>query len=186
MVCHRTRFDLFLKLRLSRLDSIILESSHFLESFIFWQLWHCIIYLFIAIGFVPFLTDILSRAVPVLPHVKVDILRHAWAHALRAFCESVREYVSMSAMARNGEGQSNECMFSDPEMLQQNYADQLELAYDAVYNWMSAKDVKVDSTAVSLRTFTASKKDNSILYQSANFFFVSAVFTVFSIKLFVW
>ncbi|VDM91567.1 unnamed protein product, partial [Onchocerca ochengi] len=62
-----------------------------------------------AVGFVPFLTDILSRAISVLPHIKTDFYRYAWAHALRAFCESVREYVSASAIARieydkNGSG----------------------------------------------------------------------------------
>lgn len=44
----------------------------------------------------PFLTDVLSRVISVLPHVKTDIHRYAWAHALRTFCESVREYVSAS------------------------------------------------------------------------------------------
>lgn len=56
--------------------------------------------LFLAVGFVPFLTDVLSRAVPVLPYVRTDPHRYVWAHALRAFCESVREYVSASAVAK--------------------------------------------------------------------------------------
>lgn len=48
----------------------------------------------------PFLTDILSRVISVLPQIKTDIYRYAWAHALRAFCESVREYVSASAVTK--------------------------------------------------------------------------------------
>lgn len=56
--------------------------------------------IFVAIGFVPFLTDILSRVISVLPHIKTDTCRYVWAHALRAFCESVREYASASNITR--------------------------------------------------------------------------------------
>ncbi|KAK6041519.1 hypothetical protein COOONC_20977, partial [Cooperia oncophora] len=42
-------------------------------------------------GLVPFLTDILSRTVPLLSHVRSDPLRSAWARAICSFCECIRE-----------------------------------------------------------------------------------------------
>ncbi|MCP9260298.1 HEAT repeat-containing protein 7A [Dirofilaria immitis] len=115
-----------------------------------------------AVGFVPFLTDILSRAISVLPHIKTDIYRYVWAHALRAFCESVREYVSASAVTKieyYGNNDSNHHVedeqksmnqtCSGPKVVQKNYADQMELAYDPVFSWLSAKDVKVRAEAAN-------------------------------------
>ncbi|VDM94933.1 unnamed protein product [Thelazia callipaeda] len=112
-----------------------------------------------AVGFVPFLTDVLSRTVSVLPHVKLDSYRYAWAYALRAFCESVREYVSTSTTMKNeylcstgdigNETQQDFDTCGEPEIVQKNYADQMELAYDSVYNWLSAKDIKVRAEAAN-------------------------------------
>ncbi|KAK6107053.1 hypothetical protein QQG55_26690 [Brugia pahangi] len=115
-----------------------------------------------AIGFVPFLTDILSRVISVLPHIKTDIYRYAWAHALRSFCESVREYISASTVTKtecdvngcNGDYAKNErttrsqtC--GEPKIVQKNYVDQMELAYEPVFSWLSAKDVKVRAEAAN-------------------------------------
>lgn len=50
-----------------------------------------IIILFLATGFVPFLNDILSRAVPLFNHIKQDPIKGAWSQALCAFSESVIE-----------------------------------------------------------------------------------------------
>jgi hypothetical protein len=47
--------------------------------------------LILASGFVPFLNDILSRAVPLFSHIKQDPIKGAWSQALCAFCESVIE-----------------------------------------------------------------------------------------------
>lgn len=33
----------------------------------------------------------------------------------------------------------------EPKIVQRNYADQMELAYDPVFSWLNAKDVKVIS-----------------------------------------
>lgn len=90
----------------------------------------------------------MSRAVRVLPNVKTDLQRYAWTRALRAFCESVREYVSASAVVKAEEVGDEHLVVGNqvvkgPEIVQQNYADQMELAYDAVYGWLSAKDIKV-------------------------------------------
>uniref|UniRef100_A0A0R3RI34 Importin-5 n=1 Tax=Elaeophora elaphi TaxID=1147741 RepID=A0A0R3RI34_9BILA len=115
-----------------------------------------------AVGFVPFLTDILSRVISVLPHIKTDIYRYAWAHALRAFCESVREYASVSNITKteyndncigvdsfdNDEKSGNQ-ICGEPKIVQKNYADQMELAYDPVFSWLSAKDVKVRAEAAN-------------------------------------
>ncbi|VDO23072.1 unnamed protein product [Heligmosomoides polygyrus] len=43
------------------------------------------------LGLVPFLTDILSRTVPLLSHVRNDHLRSAWTRAICSFCECIRE-----------------------------------------------------------------------------------------------
>ncbi|VDK86297.1 unnamed protein product [Litomosoides sigmodontis] len=125
-----------------------------------------------AIGFVPFLTDVLSRVISVLPHVKTDIHRYAWAHALRTFCESVREYVSASNVTKtgydnnysvadtigdeqvkfnwyNGEKKCGTQTCGEPKSVQKNYTDQMELAYDPVFSWLSAKDVKVRAEAAN-------------------------------------
>ncbi|CAG9530361.1 unnamed protein product [Cercopithifilaria johnstoni] len=115
-----------------------------------------------AVGFVPFLTDILSRVISVLPHIKTDIYRYVWAHALRAFCESVREYVSASNVTKieyddncgdynniKDEQKSRSQSCGEPKIVQKNYADQMELAYDPVFSWLSAKDVKVRAEAAN-------------------------------------
>ncbi|VDN35449.1 unnamed protein product [Cylicostephanus goldi] len=52
---------------------------------------HNFVFAFQAFGLVPFLTDILSRTVPLLSHVRNDSLRSAWTRAICAFCEAVRE-----------------------------------------------------------------------------------------------
>lgn len=36
----------------------------------------------------------------------------------------------------------------EPKTVQKNYSDQMELAYDPVFSWLSAKDVKVNLTVV--------------------------------------
>ncbi|KAL3998802.1 hypothetical protein ACH3XW_16520 [Acanthocheilonema viteae] len=111
-----------------------------------------------AIGFVPFLTDILSRVISVLPHIKTDVYRYAWAHALRSFCESVREYVSASNVTKteyndscsgDDEQKSSSETCREPKIVQKNYVDQMELAYDPVFSWLSAKDVKVRAEAAN-------------------------------------
>ncbi|VDK56505.1 unnamed protein product, partial [Anisakis simplex] len=124
-----------------------------------------------AVGFVPFLTDVLSRTIPLLQYVRGDSQRHAWSHALRSFCESVREYTTAAASIESSNQHFTEtkqyinghettiggesCADNnsttddtvtkllstptksamgdskiDPQIVQQNYADQMELAYD--------------------------------------------------------
>uniref|UniRef100_A0A915PME6 HEAT repeat protein n=1 Tax=Setaria digitata TaxID=48799 RepID=A0A915PME6_9BILA len=107
-----------------------------------------------AIGFVPFLTDVLSRAISVLPHIRMDTYRYVWAHALRAFCESVREYASASAATKiDACGGSDDAedgkTYGERKTVQKNYADQMELAYDPVFSWLSAKDIKVRAEAAN-------------------------------------
>ncbi|VDO77928.1 unnamed protein product, partial [Onchocerca flexuosa] len=38
---------------------------------------------------------------------------------------------------------------SGPKVVQKNYADQIELAYDPVFSWLSAKDAKVRAEAAN-------------------------------------
>ncbi|CAD5206176.1 unnamed protein product [Bursaphelenchus okinawaensis] len=101
-------------------------------------------------GFVPFLTDVLSRTVPLLSYLKQEQLKNAWARALTAFCESLIEF-SSSNESENPEAVENveyiprQIVTQD---LQQNYSDQLEAAYDIVIHWVNSKDSKcrADST----------------------------------------
>ncbi|CAD5208908.1 unnamed protein product [Bursaphelenchus xylophilus] len=98
-------------------------------------------------GFVPFLTDVLSRTVPLLSHLKQDPLKSAWSKALTAFCESLIEFSSSNepelenphAVIDNVEYIPHPIVTQD---LQQNYSDQLEAAYDVIIHWVSSKDPK--------------------------------------------
>uniref|UniRef100_A0A914UT92 Uncharacterized protein n=1 Tax=Plectus sambesii TaxID=2011161 RepID=A0A914UT92_9BILA len=85
-------------------------------------------------GFVPFLSDVMSRTVPMLNSVKSDSMKAAYASAIRHFCEAVREYVANIKDA------------PDPSVGKNVYAGQMEAAYDAVYPWLGAKDYKVRTT----------------------------------------
>lgn len=105
-----------------------------------------------AIGFVPFLTDVLSRTIPLLQYVRGDSQRHAWSHALRSFCESVREYTTAAKFDEKQTDAYGDILSTqnptslttfDPQIVQQNYADQMESAYEAVFTWLASKDQKV-------------------------------------------
>uniref|UniRef100_A0A915AX96 HEAT repeat-containing protein 7A n=1 Tax=Parascaris univalens TaxID=6257 RepID=A0A915AX96_PARUN len=109
-----------------------------------------------AIGFVPFLTDVLSRTIPLLQYVRGDSQRHAWSHALRSFCESVREYTTAAKFDKKQMDaygdilptqNSTSATAFDPQIVQQNYADQMESAYEAVFTWLASKDQKVRAEA---------------------------------------
>lgn len=109
-----------------------------------------------AIGFVPFLTDVLSRTIPLLQYVRGDSQRHAWSHALRSFCESVREYTTAAKFDEKQTDAYGDILSTqnptslttfDPQIVQQNYADQMESAYEAVFTWLASKDQKVRAEA---------------------------------------
>ena len=121
---------------------------------------HCCL----GVGFVPYLTDILSRAIPLLSSVKNDAHRLVWAHALCAFCESVREYATPSSSSKpkpvngdavldvvdseNGVTESSIVEYDevpvtiDSQFLK-TYEDQLEIAYDVVFGWLTSREQKV-------------------------------------------
>ncbi|GMT37626.1 hypothetical protein PFISCL1PPCAC_28923, partial [Pristionchus fissidentatus] len=105
-----------------------------------------------AFGFVPFLTDIFSRAVPLLPHIKSDSSRCAWARAVCAFCESIRECETGRNRGENEEDEeenghgadySHSHDSKDEIVNRSTYSDQAESAYDVVVGWMTSKDSKV-------------------------------------------
>ncbi|GMR54244.1 hypothetical protein PMAYCL1PPCAC_24439, partial [Pristionchus mayeri] len=107
-----------------------------------------------AFGFVPVLTDILSRTVPLLPHVKAEASRCAWARALCAFCESIRECESGKSKLSGEEEEEEEehengkeCLEQDEMVSRFTYSDQAEAAFDVVVGWMTAKDSKVRAEA---------------------------------------
>lgn len=111
----------------------------------------------------PFLNDVLSRAVPLFAHIKQDLIKGAWSQALCAFCESVIE-------SNTDQGQEamtpgflpfifNKPSFSEPnapdspvkengdladsKFSKRDFADQFESAYDVVMSsWIAAKDYK--------------------------------------------
>ncbi|EGT33401.1 hypothetical protein CAEBREN_04895 [Caenorhabditis brenneri] len=104
-------------------------------------------------GLVPFLTDILSRTVPLLHHVKTDPLRCAWARAICSFCEAVRECETerpKEASEQFNEDQSRPNSASGHCQEVSNratYSDQTEAVYDVVFSWIYSKDPKTRGEA---------------------------------------
>uniref|UniRef100_A0A7E4WD25 Condensin complex subunit 1 n=1 Tax=Panagrellus redivivus TaxID=6233 RepID=A0A7E4WD25_PANRE len=97
-------------------------------------------------GFVPFLTDILCRTVPLLSHIKPEPLRSIWSRALSAFVDALVEY--QSAASNDDSTQSHGAgLIHVSEQLQRDYCDQMELILDVVMNWISAKDPKTRADA---------------------------------------
>ena len=96
-------------------------------------------------GFVPFLTDVLSRTVPLLTHLKNDTMKSSWAKSLSMFCESLVEFSSCNKQQDNEEPTPNEDQISPAlidDDLKQNYSDQMEAVYEVVITWMYVKDYK--------------------------------------------
>uniref|UniRef100_A0A158P6C0 HEAT repeat protein n=1 Tax=Angiostrongylus cantonensis TaxID=6313 RepID=A0A158P6C0_ANGCA len=108
------------------------------------------------LGLVPFLTDIFSRTVHLLSHVRSDPLRSAWARAISAFCECVRECEtekpteveeqlsdSVSDSAIRGENDYNRHVI----FCRGTYEDQAKVIYEVVFQWMYCKDPKTRADA---------------------------------------
>uniref|UniRef100_A0A8R1EA29 HEAT repeat protein n=1 Tax=Caenorhabditis japonica TaxID=281687 RepID=A0A8R1EA29_CAEJA len=104
-------------------------------------------------GLVPFLTDILSRTVPLLQHVKTDPLRCAWSRAICSFCEAVRECETERPKEASEEldgahsrpsSVSGHCQEVSNRA---TYTDQIEAVYDVVFNWIYSKDPKTRGEA---------------------------------------
>ncbi|CAJ0578383.1 unnamed protein product, partial [Mesorhabditis spiculigera] len=95
-------------------------------------------------GFVPFLTDVLSRTVPLLNGMKGDPLRASWARAICSFCEAVRECESSVQEVK----EDSDVLDDDGICANRvTYCDQFETVYEAVFLWMSSKDPKVRAEA---------------------------------------
>ncbi|CAJ0927248.1 unnamed protein product, partial [Mesorhabditis belari] len=94
-------------------------------------------------GFVHFLTDVLSRAIPLLPNIRGDTLRCSWARAICYFCEAVRE--SESAVREVKEDTNIAQEQSSTNRL--TYCDQFETVFEVIFTWMSSKDSKVRAEA---------------------------------------
>ncbi|KAK6041521.1 hypothetical protein COOONC_20975 [Cooperia oncophora] len=100
-------------------------------------------------GLVPFLTDILSRTVPLLSHVRSDPLRSAWARAICSFCECIRECETERPQeADEGDVESRE-QDNDRHIVlsRHTYTDQAEAIYEVVFQWMYSKDAKTRAEA---------------------------------------
>ncbi|CAB3408544.1 unnamed protein product [Caenorhabditis bovis] len=98
-------------------------------------------------GLVPFLTDILSRTVPLLQHVRTDPLRCAWARAICSFCEAVRECETerpceADESVTDPSRPSSAADLSQEMSNRATYADQTEAVYDVVFNWIYSKDAR--------------------------------------------
>lgn len=93
-------------------------------------------------GFVPFLTDILSRTIPLLSHLKGDGLKSIWSKAISSFAEAIIELSS-------SEVKSNESALLPhvTDQLRKDYCDQMELVMDNIMSWLNAKDTKTRSDA---------------------------------------
>ncbi|CAD6197830.1 unnamed protein product [Caenorhabditis auriculariae] len=98
---------------------------------------------------VKFLTDILSRTVPLLQHVKTDPLRCAWARAICSFCEAVRECETerpkeaSEDLECNGDSRPGSAAEVSQEVSNRaTYSDQTEAVYDVIFQWIYSKDPK--------------------------------------------
>uniref|UniRef100_A0A0N5A8P0 Non-specific serine/threonine protein kinase n=1 Tax=Syphacia muris TaxID=451379 RepID=A0A0N5A8P0_9BILA len=124
------------------------------------------------IGFIPYLVDILSRAIPLFPYIRSDSNRLVWARSFCAFCEALREYAtSLTASTQQQtniitresnsrtiegevsetfslEGSRGEVSQTEDEFLKV-YADQFELAYESIFGWLSSREQKVRSEAAN-------------------------------------
>nr|CDJ91151.1 HEAT domain containing protein [Haemonchus contortus] len=106
-------------------------------------------------GLVSFLTDILSRTVPLLSHVRSDPLRSAWARAICSFCECIRECETERPVEADegdidGANHSpNHERENDRHMVlsRHTYTDQAEAIYEVVFQWMYSKDPKTRAEA---------------------------------------
>ncbi|WKX91784.1 hypothetical protein Q1695_010092 [Nippostrongylus brasiliensis] len=106
-------------------------------------------------GLVPFLTDILSRTVPLLSHVRNDQLRSAWTRAICAFCECIRE--CETERPKEAEEGDVEAAGASPNrepnhdnhilLSRSTYTDQAESIYEVVFQWMYSKDPKTRAEA---------------------------------------
>ncbi|PIO71125.1 HEAT repeat protein [Teladorsagia circumcincta] len=106
-------------------------------------------------GLVPFLTDILSRTVPLLSHVRSDPLRSAWARAICSFCECIRECETERPQEAD-EGDVDGTSLSPGRehdndrhivLSRHTYTDQAEAIYEVVFQWMYSKDPKTRAEA---------------------------------------
>ncbi|CAI4226789.1 unnamed protein product [Auanema sp. JU1783] len=94
-------------------------------------------------GLIPFLTDILSRTVHLLPHIKTDPLRCAWARALCSFCEAIRERQTerpTEAVEDLTVDTKHDLSVSNDSFDPTSYSDQSGVIYDVVFQWMYSKD----------------------------------------------
>uniref|UniRef100_A0AC35UAG3 DUF2428 domain-containing protein n=1 Tax=Rhabditophanes sp. KR3021 TaxID=114890 RepID=A0AC35UAG3_9BILA len=90
-------------------------------------------------GFIPFLTDILSRAVRLLSQLKTDSMKSVWSQALCSFCDCIVEY-SHSAQANEKDTSYNDII--------KDYYDQMENLYDIILPWVHSKDSRVKADSV--------------------------------------
>uniref|UniRef100_A0A1I7Z9H7 HEAT repeat-containing protein n=1 Tax=Steinernema glaseri TaxID=37863 RepID=A0A1I7Z9H7_9BILA len=95
-----------------------------------------------ASGFLPFLTDILSRTMPLLVHIRTDSLRCSWSQAIVAFVKAIFEVAGASSTE-----ESIEAVESDEHDIASNYTDQMEAIYDSIMPWIASKDSKVRADA---------------------------------------
>ncbi|CAI5439279.1 unnamed protein product [Caenorhabditis angaria] len=99
-------------------------------------------------GLVPFLTDILSRTVPLLQHIRTDALKSAWARAICAFCEAVRECETERPIEACEETSTATIIENSQEVSnRKTYADQTEAVYDVIFGWIYSKDPKTRAEA---------------------------------------
>lgn len=88
----------------------------------------------------------LSRAAPLLSHLKQDNLKSAWAKSLSLFCESLVEFSSTNKQKDSDEPSPNEDQITPAlidDDLKQNYSDQMEQVYEVVFSWVHSKDYRV-------------------------------------------
>lgn len=96
-----------------------------------------------ASGFVPFLTDILSRTVPLLSHLKGEQARGIWARGITSFCEAIIEHSSQETNDNN----QPTLLPHVSEQMRKDYCDQMELVLDSLMPWLNAKDPKCRADA---------------------------------------
>ncbi|CAG9840062.1 unnamed protein product [Diabrotica balteata] len=94
-----------------------------------------------AIGVVPYLKDIYSIILPLLPSLRTEILKQSVSFALGNFCEALTEYISNSEKV------------PDPTINLETFSEEINIAYNILFlNWINSRDSKTNECVLEAIT----------------------------------
>uniref|UniRef100_A0A6P7GVH6 Maestro heat-like repeat-containing protein family member 1 n=1 Tax=Diabrotica virgifera virgifera TaxID=50390 RepID=A0A6P7GVH6_DIAVI len=94
-----------------------------------------------AIGVVPYLKDIYSIILPLLPSLRTEILKQSVSFALGNFCEALTEYISNSEKV------------PDPTISLETFSEEISIAYNILFsNWINSRDAKTNECVLEAIT----------------------------------